>query len=134
ETECFPTRQAELAVTTSAMQPGDANTVAQFQMCNTGPECNHDSRSFMSGRKRKRWFYWPVSIRRMQIGVTNSTRKYFHEHLSRPRAGYRNFSNNEGFTKFFNYRGLHRFWYGHDVAPYRMRLTQVTNFESEADR
>src|SRR5574338_961683 len=107
------------------MQPGDADAVAEFQMCNSWSKRNHSSRSFVSGDKRKRRFHRPVTVCGVQISVTNSTRRYFHERLSRSRSEYRNFPDNKWLTEFLDHCGLHSFWYGHDESPYRLRRTQV---------
>jgi hypothetical protein len=92
-----------------AVEPRDTHPVAFFQLSNARPDSRDDASSFVPWDERHHRRNWPIAIHCVQIGVTYSGRKYFHEGLPRPRRWDRNFSYDQRRTKFFSHGCLHRF-------------------------
>ena len=74
-------------MTARAMQPRNTDPVAFLQVCNTRAKRDNDPRSLMSGRDRKIWLHRPIAVRRVRVGVADSTRDDFHQGLPWPRRG-----------------------------------------------
>jgi hypothetical protein len=83
-------------------------------MCDAGAERDYNAGAFVSGNKRQSRFDGPISLRRMQVGVTNPAGDNLYESLPWARGGYWNFANYEGLTEFFYHCCLHCSGIGHD--------------------
>jgi len=104
-------------MTARAVQPRDTDPIAFLQVCNTRAERDNDSGSFMSGRDGKTRLYRPIAVRRVQVGVANSTRDDFYQGLPRPRRRHWKVSYHERLAKLFNDYCSHHFWDCHIHSP-----------------
>jgi hypothetical protein len=76
-----------------AVQPCDSNPVAFLQMLHAPTQLGHKPRAFVAGDKWQSGFDRPIAIRRMQVGVTDTTRGYAYQRLSWPWIWNWNFPN-----------------------------------------
>ncbi len=96
-------------MTARAVQPRNTDSIAFLQVCNTRAERDNDSRSLMSGRDGKARLHRPIAVRRVQVGVANSTRDDFYQGLPRPRRRHWKLSYHERLAELFNDCCSHHF-------------------------
>jgi hypothetical protein len=92
-----------------AVKPCDSHAITFFQVRNPRPDSRDDSRSFVAWDEGHYRLDRPIAVHSMQIGVTYSSRKYFHKRLPWPRRWDGNFSYDQRRTKFFNNGCFHGF-------------------------
>src|SRR5580693_3832391 len=115
--KCLPSGETIIAMSASAVQPGDSDAVAFLQVRNSCPESCDDSCSFVARNERHPWLDWPIAVHRMQIGVTYASRKYLYQCLPWPRRWDGNLSHHQRLAKFFDNGCFHGFLVWHLASP-----------------
>jgi hypothetical protein len=86
------------------VQPRKAYAVAFFYSVGVATGFHYHAHAFVSGNEGETWFYWPVAINCVQIGVANSAGVQSYQKLARPRIAESDFLNAEGFPAFACHR------------------------------
>src|ERR1700722_860483 len=107
EAECFPSGETEIAVAAGAVQPGDSDAIAFFQVSDAGSESGDDSGAFVSGSEWKGGLDGPIAFGGVQVSVTDAGGDDLDESLAGARCWNREFANLKRLAEFFDNRGLH---------------------------
>ena len=89
QTQIFPAAPAMLTLTTSALQPGDAHSLAGPPDRHTRPDTADDADSLMT-RDQRQFRALELALDHMQIGSTDAAHADFNEHLAGSGFGNRN--------------------------------------------
>src|SRR4029450_294446 len=102
-------------MTAGRVQPCDSDPVSFLQVCDPGTECSHDASTFMTWDERESRFHRPITVGRVQIGMTHSGRADFHQCLPWSGRGGRSFWTHQGRAEVFDDRRFHRLRDGHSL-------------------
>lgn len=98
----FACGEAVFTMSTRRIQPRHTHAIAFFGRGHAAAERGDNADTFVSGRKRQRGFDRPITIGRVQVGMTYPARLGFHQHLPRPRRGISNFRMTSGLPNVSN--------------------------------
>jgi hypothetical protein len=90
------------------VQPRDADWIPFAEARDAGPKRSNNPGTLMAWNERQTRLDGPVSIRGVQVGVTDTARHDLDEHFAWPRGWDRDFFDREWLTERAYYRSRHR--------------------------
>lgn len=107
----FACGEAVFTMSTRRIQRRHTHAIALFDRRLAAAERGDNADTFVSGRKRQRGFDRPITIGRVQVGMTYPARLGFHQHqhLPRPRRGDLELPYDRRTSKCLDHGGLHFF-------------------------